>query len=445
MSEATIDLAAQAVARAIELGAQASDALISSDEALSVSCRLGAIEDVERAESRDMGLRVIIGQSQAFVSATGAHASMIDRLAQRAVDMAKASPPDPYCGLADSDMLCRDFPDLDLLDTYSPASAELIDVAQETEDAARAIDGITNSEGASASWSRSTTTLVTSNGFAGDFSGSHFSLGCSVIAGAGDNMQRDYAMHRARHKAQLETAQDIGRRAGERAIRRMTPRKVKSGKTMIAFDPRISASLLGHFVSAISGSAIARGTSFLRNDMEKAVFPEAITIIDDPLRKRGLRSTVFDGEGLGALPLTVVEQGILRHWLLDVATAKQLNLSSNGRAGRGIGSPPAPTTTNLYMAAGETSPQDLLRDMGSGFYVTELIGMGVNGVTGDYSRGAAGFWVENGQLSYPVSEVTIAGNLRDMFMHMVAANDLSFRRGVDAPTLFVEGMTLAGL
>ena len=445
MSDRNLDLAQKIIDLALSLGADSADAVVGESASLNVSCRLGQLEDTERSESRDLGLRAIIGQQQAFVSGTAVDAEALQRLAERAVEMAKATPADRYCGLAPADRLAKDFPALDLADDHEPSSAELQTMAQETEDTARAMAGITNSEGAGAAWGRGTTALVTSHGFAGSYSSTSFSLSCSVVAGTGDNMERDYASHSARHLEDLDTPETIGTRAGERTLARLNPRKLESMKMPIVYDTRVSASLLGHLSAAISGSAIARGTSFLRDAMDTQIMNPGLSVIDEPHRTRGLRSAAFDGEGLSPETLNLVQDGVLRSWLLDSTTARQLELESNARAARGVGGPPSPSATNLYLAAGTLDVASILRDVGEGFFVTELIGMGVNGATGDYSRGASGFRIENGELTYAVSEVTIAGNLKDMFLHMTPADDLSFRRGVNAPTVLVEGMTLAGL
>lgn len=445
MSDRNLDLAQKIIDLALSLGAESADAVVGESASLNVSCRLGQLEDTERSENRELGLRAIIGQQQAFVSGTAVDADALARLAERAVEMAKATPADRYCGLAPADRLAGDLPALDLADTHEPSAADLQRMAQETEDTARAMVGITNSEGAGVAWGRGTTALVTSHGFAGSYSSTSFSLSCSVVAGTGDNMERDYASHSARHLEDLDTPETIGTRTGERTLARLNPRKLESMKMPVVYDTRVSASLLGHLSAAISGSAIARGTSFLRDAMGTQIMSAGLNVIDEPHRARGLRSAAFDGEGLLPETLNLVEDGVLQSWLLDSTTARQLELESNARAARGVGGPPSPSATNLYLAAGTQDVASLLRNVGEGFFVTELIGMGVNGATGDYSRGASGFRIENGELSYPVSEVTIAGNLKDMFQHMTPADDLVFRRGVNAPTVLVEGMTLAGL
>jgi len=440
-----LELAQFALQRLTSLGAEKADVLISAGSSMSVSCRLGELEDVERSESRDIGLRAIFGKSQAFVSATGASKEAIETLAERAIAMAQNTPEDPFCDIVEAQDLATSWPDLDLFDTYEPNIDELREKALATEAIALGFDGITNSEGAGAAWGRGATILATSNGFEGAYESSSFSLSCAVLAGADDAMERDYASHSVRHDEALDSPETVGRKAAERTLARLNPRKVKSTKLPVIFDTRVSSSILGHLIGAISGGSIARGTSFLRNDLGKTIMRDEIQIIDEPHRKRGLRSAAFDGEGMAMETLKLVEDGVLKTWILDSSTAKQLNLKSNGRAGRGIGSPPSPSATNLYMQAGTKTPEEMMKEIGTGLLVTELIGMGVNGVTGDYSRGASGFWIENGELAYPVSEITIASNLREIFSHMHPANDLTFRRGVNAPSLLIEEMSLAGI
>lgn len=442
---ANIALAQKLIDLTRAAGADAVDVLVSDSASLSVSCRMGVLEDTERAESRDIGLRAMIGQKQAFVSGSAIDDTALQQLAQRAVDMAQATPEDRYCGFAPEDRLTDHIPALDIADTYEPDADKLLAMAVACEEAARGVTGITNSEGAGTGWGRATTALVTSHGFEGAYTSTSFSASCAVIGGEGDMMERDYASHSARHLEDLDAPEDIGLRAGERTIERLNPRKIESTKTNVVYAPRVSASLLGHLSGAISGSAIARGTSFLRDQMGQQIMSASITIEDDPLRPRGLRSAGFDGEGVATEKLTPIDKGVLQNWWLDSASARQLELETNGRAARGIGGPPGPSATNLYMLAGDDSVDTMLKNIGTGLYVTELIGMGVNGVTGDYSRGASGFWIENGELAYPVSEVTIASNLKEMFLNMTPADDLVFRRGVNAPTILVEGMALAGL
>lgn len=425
-------------------GADAADALFVQSLSASVSWRLGKLEDVERAESWDLGLRVFVGRQVAFVSSTDLSPRALAELPGRAVAMARLAPEDKFAALAPRDWLATAFPDLDIDDTDEPSTDLLRARARDVEDAALAVPGITNSEGGGASFARSQIALATSEGFFGRYASTHHGIGVAVLAGEGMDMERDYESTSARHASDLEPAAVVGRRAGERTVARLHPRKAKSQAVPVVYDPRVASGLLGHFAGAISGASIARGVSFLKDRMDASVFAPGIHIIDDPHRPRGLRSKPFDGEGVKNRRMALVEDGVLKTWLLDCASAKQLGLASTGHAARGTGGPPSPSTTNLYMQPGSQMPDQLIADIAQGLYVTELMGMGVNGVTGDYSRGAAGFWIENGKRAWPVSGVTIAGNLKDMFLHLTPANDLEFRYGTNAPTLRVEGMTVAG-
>jgi PmbA protein len=425
-------------------GADAADALLVKSVSASVSYRLGKLEDVERAESADLGLRVFVGQRVAFISSTDFSRDALDALPGRAVAMAKLAPEDRFAGLAPFDRLARNIPALDLEDAGEPSAETLIERARSAEGAALAVAGVTNSEGGSASFSRNAVALATSAGFFGGYAGTSHGIGVAVLAGEGTDMQTDHDSANARHTGDLEGAEKVGRTAGERAVARLNPRKVPSQAVPIVYAPRVSNGLLGHFASAISGSSIARGVSFLKNRMKEKVFSSGIAIIDDPHRSRGLRSKPFDGEGVANARRDLIRDGILQTWLLDCASARQLGLETTGHAARGTGGPPSPSSTNLYLEPGSDSPEALIAEIKNGFYVTELMGMGVNGVTGDYSRGASGFWIENGKIAFPVAEVTIAGNLKDMFANLTPANDLEFRYGTNAPTLRVEGMTVAG-
>jgi len=425
-------------------GADAADALLVESVSSGVSYRLGKLEDVERSESSDLGLRVFVGNRVAFVSSTDFSADRLKELPERAVAMARLAPEDKYAGLAPPELLTKTFPNLDLEDPEEPSAGELIERARTVESAAMAVKGITNSEGGGASFGRTAIALSTSEGFRGTYAGTTQNIGVAVLAGEGTSMERDYDYSSARYSADLRKPEDVGKRAGERAIARLNPRQVSSQKVPVVFDQDSASGLLGHFAGAISGASIARGVSFLKDKMGANIFTPGIDIIDDPHRIRGLRSKPFDGEGVGNAKQLLIENGVLKCWLLDTASARQLGLTSNGHAARGTGGPPSPSTTNLYMAPGKLSHDELIADIKQGIYVTELMGFGVNGVTGDYSRGAAGFWIENGKIAYPVSGVTIAGNLKDMFRNLTPANDLEFRHGTNAPTVRVEGMTLAG-
>jgi len=425
-------------------GADAADALLVENVSSSVSYRLGNLEDVERAESHDLGLRVFVGQRVAFVSSTDFSRDALEQLPARAVAMAKLAPEDRFAGLAPRDRLASNIPNLDLEDPSEPSTEELVELARSVEGAAMAVTGVTNSEGGGASFSRTAIALATSEGFYGSYAGTSHGIGVAVLAGEGTDMERDYDQASARHRDDLLSPEAVGKSAGERTIRRLNPHKVKSQAVPVVYDPRVSNGLIGHLAGAISGASIARGVSFLKDMLGKEIFGPGINIVDDPHRIRGLRSKPFDGEGVANRRCALVENGVLQTWLLDCASARQLGLSTTGHAARGTGGPPSPSSTNLYMEAGSLTPDALLADIKEGFYVTELIGMGVNGVTGDYSRGAAGYWIENGNVTYPVSEITIAGNLKDMFRNLTPANNLEFRYGVNAPTIRIEGMTIAG-
>ena len=435
---------AAVLAAAKKAGADAADALFVEGVSSSVSYRLGKLEDVERAESSDLGLRVFVGNRVAIVSSTDFSADALAALPARAVTMARLAPEDKYAGLAPTDRLARDIPALDLEDAGEPSAERLVELARDVEGAALAVKGVTNSEGGGASFSRSAVALATSTGFYGRYAGTSHGIGVAVLAGIGTGMERDYDHASTRHASDLRSAQDIGRTAGEKAVRRLNPRSMKSQSVPVVFHPDEAAGLLGHFAGAISGAAIARGVSFLKDKMGAGIFAPGITIIDDPHRVRGLRSKPFDGEGVANMRRALIDDGKLTSWLLDCASARQLGLATTGHAARGTGGPPSPSITNLYLAAGKASVQELIGDIKQGFYVTELMGMGVNGVTGDYSRGAAGFWIENGEIAFPVAEVTIAGNLIDMYARLTPASDLAFRHGTNAPTVRIDGMTLAG-
>lgn len=426
------------------LGADAADAVYVESASLGVSYRMSKLEDVERSESLDIGLRVLIGKRQAVSSSTDLRPASLKGLAERVVEMARTAPEDPFCGLADRALLAKTLPDLDLSDPVDPGAAVLKERAAAAEGAALSVAGVTNSEGASASWGRSVIALATSDGFSGTYSGTSHSVSVSVLAGEGTGMERDDDFLSARHGSDLGDPAAAGLEAAKRALRRLNPRKAQTCAVPVIYDPRVSMSLLGHLAGAINGSSIARGVSFLKDAMGQRIFAEGVSVIDDPHIVRGFRSKPFDGEGVANGKRAFIEDGVLTSWVLDSTSGRQLNLPSTGHAARGTGGPPSPSMTNLYMAAGTASPQELMADIKSGFYVTELIGMGVNGVTGDYSRGASGFWIENGELAYPVNEITIASNLKDMFLRLAPANDLTFRYGTNAPTVRVEGMTLAG-
>jgi PmbA protein len=441
------DLAANAerlVAAARRAGADQADALAVRAVSLSVDVRDGAVEESQRAEGDDLGLRVLVGKRQAVVSTNDLRADGFTALAERAVAMARAAPEDRFAGLADASLLAKEFPALDLLDPDIPAVGALEALAREAEQAGLAVAGVTKSGGASASAGISGLVLVTSHGFSGTTIASRHGVAMTAIAGEGTGMERDYDFSSTLHASDLEPAEVIGRRAGERAIKRLNPRKVATRRLPVVFDSRVSGSLVGHLTSAVNGSAIARKTSFLRDKLGAQIFPAGITIIDDPLRPRGLRSRPFDAEGVAGQRLALVQNGVLKSWILDSATARELDMKTTGHAQRGVSSTPSPGPSNLHLAPGAKTPDELIVDIEEGLYVTDMIGMGVNLVSGDYSRGASGFWIEKGQCTYAVSEVTIAGHLLEMFRSLEPANDLQFRYGTNAPSLRVEGLTVAG-
>lgn len=439
-----LDLLSDLIDKARAEGADAADAVAFDHWALTHEQRLGKTEGLERAEETEIGLRVLFGRRQASVSSTDLNAATLAELAARAVAMAREAPEDPWCGLADPSELAREIPDLDTCDPEEPSPETLRERAAAAEDAARAVPGVTNSEGAEASWSRTAVALAASNGFSGAYIATHSSIAASVLAGTGTEMERDHEWHSACFAADLRAPEDIGRIAGERAVARLHPRKADTAAVPVMFENRVAGTLLRSLAGAISGPAIARGTSFLKDRLETAVMPASVTVFDDPLRRRGLRSKPFDAEGIATRRRALIEAGVLKGWLLDCASARQLGLSSTGNAARSTSGPPSPAPSNLYMEPGSKTPDALMKDMGRGLLVTEMMGMGVNIVTGDYSRGAAGFWIEDGAIAHAVSEVTIAGNMADMFLAITAADDLEFRRGTDAPSLLIDGMTVAG-
>jgi PmbA protein len=441
---ALTERAERLVKAALAAGADAADAAALRSMSLSIEVRDGAVEESERAEGDDLGLRVLVGRRQAVVSTNDLSADGTSRLAERAVAMAKAAPEDKFAGLADTNLLAHDFPDLDLIDPDLPSVAVLEQQARAAEAAGLAVKGVAKSGGASASAGIGGMVLVTSTGFNSAYLGSRHGVSMTAIAGSGTGMERDYDYTSALHASDLDSPEKIGRSAGERAVKRLNPRKVTTRKVPVVFDPRVAGTLVGHLASAANGASVARKTSFLRDKMGEKIFADGIRIIDDPLRKRGLRSQPFDGEGVGGRKLALIDDGVLRNWLLDCATARELNLVTNGRAQRSTSSVPSPGASNLHMERGKLSPEELIAAIKDGFYITDLIGMGVNMVTGDYSRGASGFWIENGERTYPVSEVTIAGHLIDIFRNITPANDLKFRYATNAPTLRLEGLTVAG-
>lgn len=437
------DLMADLLRHARAAGADAADALLVGSTSVGVQRRLGQTEHLERSEERDLGLRVFVGQQAAIVSTTAMDPAGFRALAERAVAMARVVPPDPYGGLAEL-MAPQEHVALEMEDASEPDVAALTERASIAEQAALDVPGITNSEGADAGYGRTEIVLVTSAGFVGQYARTSHSVSATALAGSGTAMERDYDYSSAVHLSDLEDAAVIGRVAAEKALRRLNPTRPRTARLPVVYDPRVSSSLIASLLGAINGASVVRGTSFLKERMGERLFAPGVFVHDDPRRVRGLRSRPFDGEGVPTRARAIIEDGVLTTWLLDSRSARQLGLASTGSASRGTGGPPGPSATNVWLAAGTVTPDELMSDIVEGLYVTELMGGGVNGITGDYSRGATGFMIRHGQLAEPVSEITIAGHALDIFRSMVPANDLRFRRGMDAPTVRVEGLTMAG-
>jgi len=443
------DLAALAqalLAAAARAGAGAADVLVTEGHSLSVTVRDGALEQADRAEGLDLGLRVLIGGRQACVASSDARPETLSAMAERAVAMAREAPEDRWAGLADPALLAqaRDAAGLDLCDPApEPLPDALLEAALATEAAGLSVAGVSRSDGASAGWGFRRVQIAASNGFAGGYARTSSSLSATMITGAGTAMERDWAHEGRAHAADLPPASEIGALAGARAVARAGARKPPGGAFPVLYDRRVSGGLIGHLVSAINGASIARGSSWLREAMGESVLPAGLDLIEDPHRARMGGSRLFDAEGLPTRRRAWVEGGVLTGWVLDLASARQLGLASTGNATRGATAPPRPATGNVALTPGQASPEDLLRDMGTGLLVTAMLGATINPNTGDYSRGASGFWVENGQIAFAVNECTIAGNLRDMLKRIVPADDLRPWDMVQVPSLLVEGLTIA--
>jgi len=433
---------------ALSSGASAADCVLSRSRGVSLTRRLGKDETIERYEDFDTGLRVFVGNKIASVSTNENSETAIKDVARRAVDMAKIAPQDDFSLIASQEIL-EEFPinealSVDSYDKVEPNIDIIRDRAKEVEDTALSVKGITNSDGADASWGEGETLLMTSNGFFGCSKKSNHSVSVVVIAEKNGKMERDYDYSSKVFGEDLKTSKQIGLEAANKTLARMGATKPVTGKYPVIFDPRVSRSIAGHFASAINGSAIARKTSFLKDMLNKQVANTSINIVDDPFLERGLGSRLFDAEGLGSRKYTLIKDGVLQQWLLDLSSAKQLNLKPFGNAKRGISGPPSPGTSNFMILPGKITPENLIKGISNGFYVTDMIGSSVSMITGDYSRGASGFWIKNGKLSMPITEATIAGNLKEMFMTLQPANDLDFSHSMNSPTLLIEGMTIAG-
>lgn len=439
------DVLGKVLALAKSHGTTAADAVLFHSVSHSVSFRLGELEDVERAEGTDLGVRLICDKRSASVSTTDLSSANLETLVARCADMAKNAPEDPFVGLAPQERLATGpFPDLDLGDFQEPGTETLKERAHACEQAAMDVKGISNSSGAGASYGEGRKWLATSHGFFGESGGSSHSVSVSVLAEDENGMERDYDYDSKTHFEDMREASAIGTRAGERTIARLSPRKLKSQTAPVIYSNRVSSSLLGHLAGAINGASIARGVSFLKDKLGTQIFSEAINVQDNPFRKRGHGSRPFDGEGLAPEAFAVIENGVLTNWIMNSAHGRQLGLDSNARATRGTGGAPGASTTNFYLEAGTASLDDLQTDAGTCLLVTDMFGPQVNSNTGDYSVGCGGFWIENGKIAYPVSEITIAGNLLDMYRDLIPANDLEFRGATNAPSILIREMTIAG-
>ena len=440
------DLLHDVVGAAIKAGADAAEAVGAERRSLSVSVRLGELEEVEREESRDLGLRVFIGQRQAVVSGSDLSPAARAKLVERAVAMARLAPEDPYCGFAPTDRLAKGpFPALDLHDPTEPSAEHLETLSREVEAAARAVQGVANSDGGGASWSDGAWRLVTSAGFEGEHKASSFSLSASAIAGEGSKMERGGEGRSTRHAADLPGAEPIGTEAGRRAVERLNARKIESRTAPVIFENRLASSLIGPLIGAIAGPAVARGVSFLKERLGQTLFSSDITITDEPHRIRGLGSAPFDDEGVETVQRAIIDQGRLTTWLLNSASARQLGLETTGHASRGLAGAPGVSTHNLTLQPGVKSRADLMSDAKAGLLVTSMFGPSLNSNNGDWSVGVSGFWFEGGELAYPVTEITVAGNLIDLYARLIPGSDLEIRGSANAPSILIDGMAIAGL
>jgi len=437
------DILQDLIKKSCEKGATSADAMYVEDEGISITIHDKKLENLERHDGHDLGLRIIVDGKQAIGSTSDLSKESLDTLVDQTISMARHLPADPYCGLANPDQLVKDMPNIDSFDKTELQAEDLIDMAIECEAGALSVDGVSTTEEIQASWSRTKSVLASSNGFFGEKKSSSTGIVAVSIAGKLPDMQTDYDYDSSIYVEDLKSPSLVGKISGERAVRRLNPRKIETGRFPIILDPRIGSSLLGNFAQAINGISVARGTSFLKSSLGKKVFNNSITIIDNPLLLRGKRSRAFDAEGLPTKMREVVKDGVLTTWIMNLSAARQMNTTSTGSAVRAPGSSSVPSVSNFYMQPGSISPKDLIKSIKKGFFVTEVMGNGINAITGDYSMGASGFWIENGEIVYPISEASIAGNLKDMFLNLTACTDLTFHNGIDVPTLLIEGMTTA--
>ena len=433
------------VAAALRAGADAAEAVGAERQSLSIGVRLGELEEVEREEARDLGLRVFIGQQQATVSGSDVSAEARAKLVERAVAMARLAPDDKYAGFAPEDRLAKGpMPDLDLVDPFEPSAEQLEAQAREAEDAARAVAGVTNSEGGSGGWSSSHWRLVTSHGFSGEHGATGFSVGVSVIAGDDETMERGYDGRSTRWHGDLPTPEALGAEAGKRAVGRLGARKIESTTAAVIFENRLAASVVSPLIGAIAGPAVARGVSFLKTKLGQQVFAKGVKITDEPLRRRGLGSAPFDDEGVAVRETAIIADGVLTTWLLNSASARQLGMQTSGHASRGLAGPPGVGTANLTVQPGERDLDGLMQDAGTGLLVTMMFGPSLNSNTGDWSIGVSGFWFERGEIAYPVAEITVAGNLIEVFGRLIPGSDLEFRGSTNAPSILIPDLAIAG-
>lgn len=432
------------IKRARKQGASAADAVLVRSTSLSVTLRNGKTEVVERSENAELGLRVFKGRKQAMIATSDFALPKLDGMIERVLGIADATPEDPFAGIAEPGQITRSLQELDLCDPCEPDPAELVKAAGEIEAAAMAVPGIRNTEGGDASWGRSDITLAISNGFMGQYSRSSSSISTTVLAGEGTNMERDYDYDFATYWSDLKSPAAIGKNAAERTLRRLNPRRVGSQQVPVIYEARQARDIVSHFLGAINGASVARGSTFLKDKLGQAISGAHINIHEDPFVPRAARSRTFDGEGLQPKARKLIDNGVLTTWLLDLRSARKLGMEPTGHAARGVGSAPSPSSGNVWLEAGTASVEELIADIKQGLFLTDTLGHGTNMVSGDYSRGASGYWIENGKLAYPVSELTVAGNLADIFRNIIPASDLERRHGVDSPTLLINGMTVAG-
>ncbi|HEX5006115.1 MAG TPA: TldD/PmbA family protein [Hyphomonadaceae bacterium] len=437
-------LLASLIQATLKAGADAADARISENASLSVEVRNGELESVEREESRGLSLRALVGQRQAHVSGTDLSPDALKAMSERVVAMARLAPEDKWCGLPPASEVTSERPDLELTCDDTPEAPELERRARDMEAAAMAVGGIKQVSHSGASWNTAQSWFAASNGFAARKASGMTSLAAVAIAERDGAMERDYESWSQRRLALMKSPEEIGKTAGDRAAARLGARKIDSQNAPVIFENKLSSRLLGAFIGAISGPAIARGVSFLKDKMGKPVFAPGVDVIDDPLRKGGFGSRAFDGEGRAVKTTAIVRDGVLTQWLLNGPSARQLGLTPNGFASMGFGDPPGVSTSNTDIKPGVKSLEQLMKDAGAGLLITDMFGPSLNPNTGDYSVGVSGFWFENGEKAYPVSEVTVAGDLPSMLLRAIPGSDLEIRGPMNSPSLLIDGLALAG-